>query len=262
MSINKALRIGLVEDDPVLARHMRNFLQNEDFICEWFEGVSDFEIAFRREGFDFVLLDWNLPDGTGIEIVSWLRNVAKSDVPAFFLTSRTAGEDIVNALESGADDYLSKPIDYAELIARIKALLRRTQASHNTDQVEFKPYTFDTVTHEVYLDGVKLDLTDKEYEFAFLLFINAGRVISRSKLLSAVWGISDIVNTRTVDTHASRLRKKMKLRGSKYWKLSSIYQHGYRLVSLLEEKDQRDPQGEHLHLDEYTENAERQAAQA
>ena len=150
-----------------------------------------------------------------------------SDIPIIFVTARQAEEDIVTALQAGADDYLAKPVRQHELIARLQALARRAQPE--TELLECPPYTFDTANRQVLIDGEPVRLTEKEYELAVFLFRNRGRVLSRQHLLTSVWGTSAELNTRTVDTHASRLRKKLKLLASERWKLTSIYQHGYRL---------------------------------
>ena len=172
-------------------------------------------------------LDWNLPDATGLEILKWLRQSLVSDVPVIFITARQAESDIVSALESGADDYLVKPVRQFELLARIGALARRAQPE--TEILECDPYVFDTSNRQISVSGEVVRLTEKEYDLALFLFRNRGRVLSRQHLLTSVWGTSAELNTRTVDTHASRLRKKLNLSATEKWKLTSIYQHGYRL---------------------------------
>lgn len=148
-------------------------------------------------------------------------------MPVIFITARQGESDIVAALEAGADDYLVKPVRQFELLARIGALARRAQPE--TEVLEHDPYTFDTSNRQISVDGEPIKLTEKEYDLALFLFRNRGRVLSRQHLLTSVWGTSAELNTRTVDTHASRLRKKLKLSATEKWKLTSIYQHGYRL---------------------------------
>ena len=195
--------------------------------CEVFHEPESFQRAFRKTSYDVITLDWNLPDATGIEILRWLRQSIVSDVPVIFITSRQGEEDIVSALESGADDYLVKPVRELELLARIRALARRAQPE--TELLDYEPYSFDTSNRQISINGDAVKLTEKEYDLALFMFRNRGRVLSRQHLLTSVWGTSAELNTRTVDTHASRLRKKLKLSASEKWKLTSIYQHGYRL---------------------------------
>jgi len=221
------LRIGMLEDDVDQANRASGWITDRGHHCEVYYESEAFQRAFRKTSFDVVTLDWNLPDGTGIEILTWLRQSLVSDVPVIFITARQAEADIVSALEKGADDYLVKPVRQFELLARIGALARRAQPE--TEVLEYDPYVFDTSNRQVSVDGEAVRLTEKEYDLALFLFRNRGRVLSRQHLLTSVWGTSAELNTRTVDTHASRLRKKLNLSATEKWKLTSIYQHGYRL---------------------------------
>lgn len=227
MADSQILRIGMLEDDADQANRASGWITERGHQCEVFHESERFQRAFRKTSYDVVTLDWNLPDGTGIEILTWLRQSLVTDVPVIFITARQAEADIVSALEKGADDYLVKPVRQFELLARIGALARRAQPE--TEILEYDPYVFDTSNREVRVDGEAVKLTEKEYDLALFLFRNRGRVLSRQHLLTSVWGTSAELNTRTVDTHASRLRKKLKLSATEKWKLTSIYQHGYRL---------------------------------
>ncbi len=227
MADSQILRIGMLEDDIDQANRASGWITERGHQCEVFYESESFQRAFRKTSYDVVTLDWNLPDGTGIEILTWLRQSLVSDVPVIFITARQAEADIVSALEKGADDYLVKPVRQFELLARIGALARRAQPE--TEVLEYDPYVFDTSNRQVSVDDEVVRLTEKEYDLALFLFRNRGRVLSRQHLLTSVWGTSAELNTRTVDTHASRLRKKLKLSATEKWKLTSIYQHGYRL---------------------------------
>lgn len=227
MAEAQILRIGMLEDDVDQANRVEGWISERGHHCEVFHEPENFQRAFRKTSYDVVTLDWNLPDATGIEILRWLRQSIVSDVPVIFITSRQGEEDIVSALEGGADDYLVKPVRELELLARIRALARRAQPE--TELLDYQPYTFDTSNRQISIDGEPVKLTEKEYDLALFMFRNRGRVLSRQHLLTSVWGTSAELNTRTVDTHASRLRKKLKLSASEKWKLTSIYQHGYRL---------------------------------
>lgn len=222
------LRIALLEDDPVQADRVCGWINERGYQVEAFNAATDFQRFFRKSSFDVVMLDWTLETGSsGLEVLQWLRNTVNSDTPVIFVTARLAEADIVVALQAGADDYLTKPVRQHELMARLNALARRAQPEAET--LECPPYTFDTANRVVSLDGEPVRLTEKEFELALFLFRNRGRVLSRQHLLTSVWGTSADLNTRTVDTHASRLRKKLKLLANERWKLTSIYQHGYRL---------------------------------
>ena len=228
MSERQNLRIALLEDSEEQAARVREWIENRGYHCGVFATAEAFQRAFRKSSYDVVVLDWTLDSGSsGLEVLHWIRRTLTSDVPVIFVTSRQAEEDIVQALRAGADDYLAKPVRQHELLARLYALARRAQPE--TEVLECPPYTFDTSAREVRMHDEPVKLTEKEYELALFLFRNRGRVLSRQHLLTSVWGTSADLNTRTVDTHASRLRKKLRLLASERWKLTSIYQHGYRL---------------------------------
>jgi len=228
MSELQNLRIALLEDDAEQAARVGGWIDERGYHCGAFSSADAFQRAFKKSSFDVVVLDWCLDSGSsGLEVLHWIRKTLTSDVPIIFVTARQDEDDIVTALSAGADDYLSKPVRRQELLARLYALARRAQP--DVDLLECPPYTFDTRSREVRFDEQSIRLTEKEYELALFLFRNRGRVLSRQHLLNSVWGTRADLNTRTVDTHASRLRKKLRLRDSARWKLTSIYQHGYRL---------------------------------
>ena len=223
----------MLEDDADQANRASGWITERGHQCEVFHKPDDFQRAFRKTSYDVVILDWNLPDATGLEILKWIRQSLASDVPIIFVTARQGEADIVAALEAGADDYLVKPIRQFELLARIGALARRAQPE--TEILECDPYTIDTSNRQITVNGEPIKLTEKEYDLSLFLFRNSGRVLSRHHLLTSVWGTTAELNTRTVDTHASRLRKKLELSATKKWKLTSIYQHGYRLEAVTAE---------------------------
>jgi len=223
----KILRISLLEDDVDQANRVAGWISEKGYQCEVFHQPEEFQRAFRKTSFDVVALDWNLPNATGLEILNWIRHSLISDVPIIFISARQSEFDIVTALEAGADDFLVKPVRKFELIARLGALAKRGQPE--TEVLKYGPYTFDTNSRQLSIRGESVHTTDKEYDMALFLFRNRGRVLSRHHLLTSVWGTAAELNTRTVDTHASRLRKKLKLSATEEWKLTAVYQHGYRL---------------------------------
>jgi len=147
-----------------------------------------------------------------------------------FLTARDSEDDIVRALSNGGDDYLVKPPKQRELLARVAAVLRRHNVERGgADAFEVGPYQVDAQRRRIAIDGREVDLTQREFDLASFLFRRYGRIVSRDALLKNVWNLSTAVSTRTVDTHISRLRKKLELGGEHGWRLAAIYQHGYRL---------------------------------
>lgn len=225
------MRIALLEDEADQA----------DLVCAWLKAAGhgchvymlgrDLVREAQRETFDLFLLDWEVPGMSGAEVLVWIRANIAEPVPVLFVTARQREEDIVHALSSGADDYMVKPLGKLELLARIDALARRTRPNPNQaeDVIEFGRLRVDCRNRQVWLGGEEVAMTQKDYELAVFLLRNVGRLLSRGYILEAVWGQSADINTRTVDTHVSRIRGKLQLAPENGWRLSAVYQHGYRL---------------------------------
>lgn len=228
------LRIAVLEDDPDQSELIRLWLEDAEHSVFVYARGTDFLRAARRDSFDMYLLDWMLPDISGLEVLRKLRNEMQDSTPVLVSTVKTAEHDIVRALESGADDYLAKPVRRRELIARAEAICRRSGPARSDDAIyNAPPYTMDLRQQHAALNGKEITLTNREFELAMFFFRNEGRAISRAHILEAIWGIDNSdISTRTVDTHISRLRKKMQLQDENGWKLSAIYQHGYRLEQI------------------------------
>ena len=225
------MRVLILEDDVEQAALLKAWLEEAGHYCYVAYDAKAFLKSFGNESFDLVMLDWMVPKGSGIEVLATIREHFGSAIPVVFMTARDAEADIVKALEEGADDYIVKPLRQAETLARINALARRggdikRQAS---EPVSLPPYEIDTESRSISIEGQPIDFTQKEYELAVFLFKNAGRVVSRGHMLEMVWATSPNLNTRTVDTHMSRLRTKLRLDDQPNWRLTSIYRHGYRL---------------------------------
>jgi DNA-binding response OmpR family regulator len=185
-----------------------------------------------------MLLDWELPDRSGIDLLRWLRSqeIPELQLPVMFLTRRDNEEDIVTALKTGADDYLVKPARKMELLARIEAISRRMIRNHGRPaRYAIGPFELDPHSRQLHKDGQPLTLTQKEFSLAQYLLSNLGQLVTRQELLEKVWQQSASINTRTVDTHISRLRRKLELVPEQGWHLTAVYQYGYRLDWLGEE---------------------------
>lgn len=224
------MRIALVEDDPAQAELMETWLEAGNHQCRHQINGQSFIKMLRQESFDLLIIDWHLPDMTGIEILKWLREHLDWPIPVLFATSRNNEADIVLALESGADDYMIKPIKGSEMMARINALGRRSLPENKEKQsLHFGNFTIDLNRQLFSRSGESIQLTHKEFELAVFLFRNVGRLVSRGHILESVWGSNPDLMTRTVDTHVSRIRQKLQLGPASGWRLSTVYQHGYRL---------------------------------
>ncbi len=229
------MRVAIVEDDPDQAALLRLWLSTDgDYDCHLFDdGVKAIK-AFQKDSYDLILLDWYMPEMNGLEVLAWIRKNLDWRVPVIFVTQRDDEESLVFALENGADDYVSKPIKSLELKARIRALLRRSYGDKVDENklLQFGSFCFDIQRKQLFMGQEAITLTQKEFELGLFLFRNAGRLMSRAHLLESVWGHSAELNTRTLDTHISRLRKKMHLGEAVGWRLTSVYHHGYRLETI------------------------------
>jgi len=224
------LVVGLLEDDADQAAVVAQWLEEAGYAVRVFRTASEFRRRQGSEVIDLLLLDWILPDTTGIDVVSWIRTSPNNRLPVIFLTARGSEEDVVRGLAAGGDDYVVKPAKRGELLARLDALLRRHSGTgSSTSHIDLPPYRVDPQRRRISINGREIELTQREFDLANFLFRRQGRIVGRNALLEHVWNLSAAVSTRTVDTHISRLRKKLDLNGEHGWRLAAIYQHGYRL---------------------------------
>ena len=228
------MRIAILEDDPDQAALLRTWLEEDGHRIHHYATLGKFQDAIARESFDAFLLDWLLPDGTGLDALKRLRAERQDDTPVIFVTQMDEEAQIVEALGAGADDYMIKPVRKAEMLARLKAVTRRL-AGADAHLVELGPYVVDAKHRMATVDEDKVELTAREVDLASFLLRNPEKLLSRRHILENVWNLRNPdINTRTVDTHLSRLRRKLQLDGSFGWKLVGIYQYGYRLESQVE----------------------------
>jgi len=228
------MRVVILEDDQDQADLLLAWLEEAGHQCTVHKDGSAFVRGYKRDSYDLVLLDWMVPETSGLDVLKHMRAHLDPLVPVVFITQRDSEQDIVEALENGADDYMTKPVRRLETMARVNAIARRVgYGDENTaDHYEYEPYSIDTKLRKISLNKEAVEMTQKEYELATFLFKNVGRVISRGHLLEMVWGTSSQLNTRTVDTHISRLRTKLKIDDQEHWQLISVYRHGYRLEKI------------------------------
>jgi two-component system, OmpR family, response regulator RegX3 len=223
------MRVAYLEDDSDQAALILRWLQAAGHTCHHFDRGRALLRSLQRESFDLYLLDWHLPDIDGMEVLKAVRERAPK-VPIIFATARDRDDDVARVLLAGADDYIAKPVREVELLARIQAVARRAQGADAAEsRIEAPPFVLHRSSRTVERDGRDIDVTDKEFDLALFLFLNAGKVVSRAHLLEAVWGKRADTNTRTVDTHMSRLRSKLGLNSEHGWQLASVHQFGYRL---------------------------------
>ncbi len=229
------MRIAAVDDDPLQLEFYARVLDTQGHGFHGFASGAELRRQWRRETFDLLIVDWQLPDASGPELVAELRAQSGAAMPILFVTHRDSEADIVEGLAQGADDYMTKPVRVGELVARITALLRRAWPVPAQETLDFGRYRFLTTQRVLQLDGQPLALSGREYELALLLFSNLGRLLSRDHLREAVWGHSAEVISRTLDTHVSRLRQLLDLQPASGLVITAVYGIGYRLESVAAE---------------------------
>jgi len=229
------MKIALLEDEVEQAKNLSALLIENGHSCEYFHTGKSFTYSVLHNSFDLLILDWQLPDMEGTEVLKDIRAELSWRIPVLFLTQKDGENDIVTALDAGADDYLVKPARPAELKARLNALSRRIN-NDDDDQEELVigPYVINLSKRTIHSSGEDISLTDKDFDLALFMFQNIGRLLSRDFLLERVWGITSDINTRTVDTHMSRLRRKLNIKPENGFRVKTIYQHGYRLERVSE----------------------------
>jgi DNA-binding response OmpR family regulator len=222
-------RIAILEDDPDQFNLLQHWLAEKGYQVDGYQTSKAFMHQIARETYDLLILDWEIPDLPGIEVLKWLRADLSNPIPVLFATVHDSEEDLVYALDAGADDYIAKPIRCGELLARIRALLRRANPNIFKEVIFLPPFAIDTKRREILRDGVMVELTSTEFDLALTFFRNPGRLLSREYLRGVVWGKHGGEITRTVDMHVSQLRKKLALSEEGNHKLSAIPNRGYRL---------------------------------
>lgn len=214
--------IYVVEDDKAIRNLVAYALGEKGYEVKTFEDGIDIVDNIRDKPCDLLLLDLMLPGKDGIEILKEIREF--SDLPVIILTAKTDEFDKVLGLESGADDYISKPFSILELLSRVKAVLRRS-SKKDTDHINYKNISINTKKRTVKVDGEKIDLTYKEFEMLNLFMNNLTNVITRDDFLIKIWGYDYQGETRTVDVHIASLRSKLKDAG-KY--IKTVRNLGYK----------------------------------
>jgi len=202
------MRILVIEDEKGIANFLRDGLTEEYFAVDVaHDGKTGLQMALSNE-YDLLLIDWMLPGLSGIEIVKNIRKVNPA-IPVIFLTARDTIDDTVFGLESGANDYIKKPFQFAELLARIKVQLR----SKNLDNgyLVLGPIKLSADTHQVYKDDVEITLTQKEFSLLEYLMRNKGKVCTRTKIIEHIWDIHFDADTSVIDVYINFIRKKLGL---------------------------------------------------
>ncbi len=227
------MRIAVLDPDKSELELVCSILNAAGHASYPYSSGSDMVHHLKRENLDMLILDWQIADMSGNEVMHWVREKQQMTIPVLFMTSRSGEDDIVEGLAAGANDYMIKPIRKSELVARTQALLRRSYPNlHVPENLEFGPYVFETRSARLSISGTSVELTQKEFDLALLLFRNLGRPLSRAYILEAVWSRDADIPSRTLDTHISRVRNKLQLRPENGLRLTPVYSYGYRLETV------------------------------
>ena len=224
-------KLLLVEDEPSIAEGLTITLEAEGFQVVWVKDGGEAVPTWERMRPDLVLLDLMLPQLSGTEICRIIRS--RSDVPIIMLTARDQEVDRVVGLELGADDYVTKPFSTRELVARVRAVLRRAPILDVMDveaPAEASGVRVDRVRHEVQVDGEFVDLPPKEFELLAYLVENAGRVLTRHQLIDEIWGSDYVGDTKTLDVHIRRLRTRVERDAQAPQRVQTVRGVGYRFA--------------------------------
>jgi len=224
------VRILIVEDESSFSEALEFLLSKEGFSIVTAANGSEAITKFEQGGIDLVLLDLMIPEISGTEVCRQIR--AKSKVPIIMLTAKDSEVDKVVGLELGADDYVTKPYSTRELVARIRAVLRRNSGESAIGDIGIMtagPVRMDTDRHQVTVNGVNVSLPLKEFELLEFLMRNSGRVLTRVQLIDRVWGSDYVGDTKTLDVHIKRLRAKIEVDPANPIFIQTVRGLGYKL---------------------------------
>jgi len=220
-----AKTILIVEDDGNIRELLRLYLTQEGYNTETAQDGAEGLRAFKRIHPDLVLLDLMMPVMDGTQVIKEIR--AGSKTPVIMLTAKAETYDKVTGLELGADDYVTKPFEMRELIARVHAVLRRFDDGSTTEKLEFPDLIIDKQSYTITVKGEKMEIPPKEIELLYFLAASPNRVFTRAQLLDDVWGFDYFGDTRTVDVHVKRLREKLQDVSDK-WEIKTVWGVGYK----------------------------------
>ncbi|WP_440634844.1 phosphate regulon transcriptional regulator PhoB [Candidatus Pelagibacter sp. HIMB1746] len=223
-------KIFIIEDEPSIIQLVQHNLEKNGFIVSSSLNGNDGLKELKKFQPDLLLLDWMLPDLSGVEICKSIRkdNIFKS-LPVIMLTAKGEEEDKIKGLDSGVDDYLTKPFSFNELMARMKAVLRRSNPNIVSDSLEYEDLTLDRIEKRVFRDQQEIKLGPTEFRLLEFFLTNPKRVYSRDQILENVWPNNVNVESRTIDVHIRRLRQSVNLKNKKEL-IRTVRSSGYSLI--------------------------------
>lgn len=232
------MRIAIADDDPELLQQLRTALQDTEHLCESFRTGDQLMTSLKRETYDVVLVDWNMPGESGLGVIRWATTSLEKPPAFIMITSRSDKSDVVRGLEAGAVDYVVKPESKEVILARIEAANRRLRPPEPDRFASFGDYKLDRLLKTISWKGDPIKLTNKEVELATLFFDNMNRPLSRAYIFGQVWGGVPDVESRTLDLHVSRVRSKLQLRPLHGFAIQTVFGFGYRMDRCSEPEQQ------------------------
>lgn len=227
------MRIAIADDEPDVVNYLRGIAEELGHSIVSFADGNALSQSLVRETYDLVILDWTMPKKDGLETLKWMQSAMQERPPVIMMTNRTAKKDITDALNAGADDYITKPEDRGVIAARINAMLRRNAGSGAFEtKATYGKYLLDRIEQTVSFDGETVMMTAKEFELADLFFRNRDRTLSRNYIMETIWRTTAALATRTLDMHISRVRSKLDLKPENGFRIFTVFGYGYRLETM------------------------------
>lgn len=228
------MRVALADDEQDLRDQLATIVRAGGHDIDMFGDGLCLQKALKRDTYDVVLLDWNMPGLTGLEVLNWAGEHMEPPPPFVMITSRSATDDVVSALEAGAVDYIVKPESDEIIRARLEAAGRRVGFNKSEMRADYGRYTVDRKAKTIQFDGNPIVVTAKEFDLADLMFQNLDKPLSRAYLFSRVWGGDVELETRTIDVHVSRLRSKLNLQPENGFVIRTVFGFGYRMDGYID----------------------------
>lgn len=224
----KGINVLIIEDDPAVMTLTRDLLLKEKYLVQTATSLREARSSLQKSRPDLVVLDLGLPDGDGLSFCRDLKsNPTTHEIPVFILTARGSSDEIVAGLETGADDYLPKPFNEREFLARIRTILRRKGTGLRGNEKVSGQLKLNADSHEAWCKGKQVDLTLREYEILQVFLDNPGKALGRDDIVRLAWGPTTAIVPRVVDVHVGHLRNKLGTEGKR---IETIPQVGYRLA--------------------------------
>ncbi len=224
------MRIAIADDEADVQKYLKGIAEELGHVVVTYNDGNLLSQALIRDTFDLVILDWSMPGKDGLETLKWMAKSLTERPPVIMMTNRTAKKDISDALNAGADDYITKPEDRTVIAARISAMLRRNVGSGAFEtQVTYGKYLLNRIDQTVTIGSETILLTAKEFELADMFFRNSDRTLSRNYIMESIWRTTAALATRTLDMHISRVRSKLDLKPENGFRIFTVFGYGYRL---------------------------------